>query len=158
MRRHHRTTPRTARVLGSLLLVAAAGVLTGGAAPAPQAKGTPFDRVVPAPASVAPGGSPYRITRGTRIRVDGSPRARRVGAYLAGILRPSTGYRLPVTTRGRGGIRLRLHEGPFGAEGYRLDSGGRGLTIKGRLAAQAPRWDALGIGYYRSPQVPWPVR
>ncbi|MBT2385558.1 beta-N-acetylhexosaminidase [Streptomyces sp. ISL-11] len=27
-----------------------------------------------------------------------------------------------------------------------------------RLAAQAPRWDALGIGYYRSPQVPWPQR
>ncbi|GAB3289844.1 beta-N-acetylhexosaminidase [Parasphingorhabdus pacifica] len=25
-----------------------------------------------------------------------------------------------------------------------------------RLAAQAPRWDLLGIDYYRSPQVPWP--
>jgi hexosaminidase len=24
-----------------------------------------------------------------------------------------------------------------------------------RLAAQGPRWDALGINYYRSPQVPW---
>ncbi|MEU2877796.1 family 20 glycosylhydrolase, partial [Streptomyces sp. NPDC007070] len=29
-------------------------------------------------------------------------------------------------------------------------------AYKVRLAAQAPRWDALGIGYYRSPQVPWP--
>ncbi len=27
---------------------------------------------------------------------------------------------------------------------------------KVRLAAQGPRWDALGIGYYRSPEVPWP--
>jgi hexosaminidase len=26
-----------------------------------------------------------------------------------------------------------------------------------RLAAQGPRWDALGIGYYRSPQVSWPA-
>jgi hexosaminidase len=26
-----------------------------------------------------------------------------------------------------------------------------------RLAAQGPRWDALGIGYHRSPQVPWPT-
>jgi hexosaminidase len=26
-----------------------------------------------------------------------------------------------------------------------------------RLAAQAPRWDALGVNYYRSPQVPWPA-
>ncbi len=25
-----------------------------------------------------------------------------------------------------------------------------------RLAAQAPRWTALGINFYRSPQVPWP--
>ncbi|HUR92137.1 MAG TPA: family 20 glycosylhydrolase [Gemmatimonadaceae bacterium] len=25
-----------------------------------------------------------------------------------------------------------------------------------RLAAQAPRWSALGINFYRSPQIPWP--
>ena len=31
-------------------------------------------------------------------------------------------------------------------------------TYKVRLAAQAPRWDALGIDYYRSPQVPWPAQ
>ena len=27
--------------------------------------------------------------------------------------------------------------------------------FKVRLAAQAPRWTALGINFYRSPQVPW---
>ena len=27
-----------------------------------------------------------------------------------------------------------------------------------RLAAQADRWDVLGVNYYRSPQVPWPPR
>ncbi|MGY6018148.1 beta-N-acetylhexosaminidase [Streptomyces spinosirectus] len=129
MRRHHRTSPRMARVLGSLLLVAAAGAFTAGAAPAARTGATPLDRVVPAPASVTPGGSPYRITRDTRIRVDDSREARRVGEYLAGILRPSTGYRLPVTTHGGAGIQLRLHKGPFGAEGYRLDSGGKGVTI-----------------------------
>ncbi|WP_372504295.1 beta-N-acetylhexosaminidase [Streptomyces spinosisporus] len=129
MRQHHRTTPRMARVLGSLLLVAAAGVFTVGAAPAPPAKATPLDRVIPAPASVTPGAAPYRITRDTRIRVAGSPAARRVGEYLAGVLRPSTGYRLPVTAHGGGGIQLRLAKGPFGAEGYRLDSGGKGVTI-----------------------------
>jgi hexosaminidase len=100
-----------------------------GAAPAPAATPTPLDRVVPAPASLAPGGSPYRITRGTQIRVDGSRETRGVGEYLAGILRPSTGYRLPVTAHGAGGIRLRLTKGPFGAEGYRLDSGRGGVTI-----------------------------
>ncbi|MGW1746657.1 beta-N-acetylhexosaminidase [Streptomyces sp. NPDC002092] len=116
-----------ARVLGCLLLVAAAGAFTVAAAPAP--KSTPLDRVVPAPASVTPGGSPYRITRGTRIRVDDTREARRIGEYLAGILRPSTGYVLPLVTHGGGGIRLRLSKGPFGAEGYRLDSGRDGVTI-----------------------------
>ncbi|MCF3133138.1 beta-N-acetylhexosaminidase [Streptomyces olivochromogenes] len=130
MRRHHSTTPRTARILGSLLLLAAAGVFTVGATTAPaKATATPLDRVVPAPASVTPGGSPYRITRDTSIRVSGTGEARRVGEYLAGLLRPSTGYPLPVTDKGSGGIQLRLAATTFGAEGYRLDSGRGGVTI-----------------------------
>ncbi|MEU5545656.1 family 20 glycosylhydrolase, partial [Streptomyces sioyaensis] len=31
-------------------------------------------------------------------------------------------------------------------------------AYKVRLAAQGPRWDALGINYYRSPEVPWPAK
>ncbi|MDR3082825.1 MAG: glycoside hydrolase family 20 zincin-like fold domain-containing protein, partial [Streptomyces sp.] len=126
MTKHHRTP----RLLGTLLLVAAAGLSVVGAAPAPAGRtATPLDRVIPAPASVDPGGSPYKITRGTHIRVDDSREARGVGEYLADVLRPSTGYRLPVTTNGSGGIRLRLADGQFGAEGYRLDSGAQGVTI-----------------------------
>ncbi|MFJ5152328.1 beta-N-acetylhexosaminidase [Streptomyces sp. NPDC088353] len=125
--------PRTSRALGALLLVAAAGAFTVGAAPAgkaaPAAAATPLGQVVPAPASVQAGGSPYRITAGTRIRVDGSRGARQVGEYLADVLRPSTGYRLPLTTQGQGGIRLRLAKGSYGAEGYRLDSAASGVTI-----------------------------
>ncbi|MEU9278950.1 beta-N-acetylhexosaminidase [Streptomyces sp. NPDC048342] len=130
MRSHHRTTPRTARVLGTLLLVAAAGSVTVGATPAaaPPAP-TPLGRVVPAPASVTPGAAPYRITRSTVIRADGSGAGRRVAEYLAHLLRPSTGYRLPVTSRGPAGIRLVLSHGPFGPEGYRLHSGRDGVTI-----------------------------
>nr|BFD84690.1 beta-N-acetylhexosaminidase [Streptomyces sp. Xyl84] len=133
-----RTAPRPARaprVLGALLLVAAAGAFAVGAAPAGQAATvrtgavTPLSQVIPAPASVTAGGSPYRITPGTRIGVDGSRETRRVGAYLADLLRPATGYRLPLTTHGAAGIRLRLGKGPYGAEGYRLDSGPRGVTI-----------------------------
>jgi hexosaminidase len=85
--------------------------------------------VVPAPAKVTPAGHPYKITSGTRIRVDDSRESRRIGEYLAGILRPSTGYRLPVTSQGKGGIQLRLAKGTFGAEGYRLVSGTAGVTI-----------------------------
>ncbi|MGW3356464.1 beta-N-acetylhexosaminidase [Streptomyces bungoensis] len=132
MRRHHSTTPRLARVLGSLLLVAAAGVATTGASPAPPAAPpVPLGQVVPAPASVLPGGRPYDVTPATRIRLDASAsaRVRAIGAYLAGVLRPSTGYPLPVTDRGAGGIRLHLAAGPYGAEGYRLTSGPQGVTI-----------------------------
>ncbi|GHI07496.1 beta-N-acetylhexosaminidase [Streptomyces cellostaticus] len=130
MRRNHSTTPRLTRILGSLLLLAAAGVSAVGAAPAARAAtATPLDRVVPAPASVTPGGSPYRITRATLVHVDGSAEVRRIGEYLAGILRPSTGYPLPVTEHGTGGIRLQVAEGSFGAEGYRLTSTPLGVSI-----------------------------
>ncbi|TPQ23019.1 beta-N-acetylhexosaminidase [Streptomyces sporangiiformans] len=136
MRQHHRTP----RLLGSLLLVAAAGVCALGAGPAPAEgmSATPLGQVVPAPASVDAGGSPYRITSGTRIRVDDSPEVRRIGSYLADVLRPSTGYRLPVTDdAGRDGIRLRLTRGDagLGEEGYRLQSGRQAVTITARKPA-----------------------
>nr|CAC34802.1 Beta-N-Acetylhexosaminidase [Streptomyces olivaceoviridis] len=131
MTRHHRTTPRLTRLLGSLLLVAAAGAFSVGAAPAPKAAPTPLGQVVPAPAAAEPGGSPYRITGDTRIRA-ASGAARQVGEYLADILRPSTGYRLPVTDSGSGGIQLRLAKGSYGGEGYRLESGRSGVTITAR--------------------------
>jgi hexosaminidase len=124
VRQHHRAL----RLLGSLLLVTAVGAFASGAAPTPG-KARPLDQVIPAPASVTPGGSPYRITDATRIRVGDSRAARRVAEYLADVLRPSTGYPLPVTGYGRGGIQLRLAKGEYGTEGYRLDSGPTGVTI-----------------------------
>ncbi|MEC4018082.1 beta-N-acetylhexosaminidase [Streptomyces sp. H27-D2] len=128
------------RLLCSLLLVSAAGLSTVAAAPAeevpaddaaashaapgirPAAPG-PLGRVVPAPASVKPGGSSYTISGSTPIRISGdSGRARGVGDYLAGLLRPATGYDLPVTTRaGDDGILLKLGgQRALGAEGYQL--------------------------------------
>ncbi|MGW3847259.1 beta-N-acetylhexosaminidase [Streptomyces fagopyri] len=131
MRQH-----RTPRLLGTLLLVAAASIsVVGATSSAAGRTAVPLGRVVPAPASVDAGGSPYGITRDTRIRVDDSREVRRVGAYLAGVLRPSTGYRLPVTDRGTGGIRLRLGDRTLGDEGYRLDSGRNGVTITAGKAA-----------------------
>ncbi|GAA4918770.1 beta-N-acetylhexosaminidase [Streptomyces coeruleoprunus] len=127
-------------LLGSLLLVATA-VVTGapaaGAAPPPPAT-TPLGAVVPAPSSVRPGGEPYTLTPATRIRVDGTPAAARAAGHLAALLRPSTGYALPVTPDdGPGGIRLRLRprEAALGDEGYRLESGRRGVTLTARTAA-----------------------
>lgn len=125
MRQH-----RTPRLLGTLLLVAAASIsVVGAAPPAADRAVTPLGQVIPAPASVDAGGSAYRITGDTRIRVDGSREARKVGEYLADVLRPSTGYRLPVTSSHGGGIQLRIGSKDLGAEGYRLDSGRSGITI-----------------------------
>ncbi|GHJ28120.1 beta-N-acetylhexosaminidase [Streptomyces hygroscopicus subsp. sporocinereus] len=154
---------RRARLLCSLLLTVVAGAGTAAssasassafpasapsspyAAGAAQAAPTPLDRVVPAPASVRPAAGSYAIRPDTRIRVsgtDGSARpARRVGDYLAKVLRPSTGYRLPVTTRSGGdGIRLRLMPDgagvrKLGAEGYRLEVTSRAITLSARGSA-----------------------
>ncbi|MFE7843048.1 beta-N-acetylhexosaminidase [Streptomyces sp. NPDC057474] len=136
MRPRHRST----RFLGSLLLLVAAGTFTVGATPVSEnteAATTPLGQVIPAPASVRADGSPYRLTSGAHIVVDGGPEARRIGEYLAGILRPSTGYRLPVTERREAGIRLRLASGEtgLGQEGYRLESGRSGVTLTARAPA-----------------------
>ncbi|WP_406425422.1 beta-N-acetylhexosaminidase [Streptomyces sp. NBC_00842] len=120
-----------------MLLVAAAGVSAVGAAPAQNGSAaqatTPLGQVVPAPASVEAGGPAYAITSNTLIRVEDDSRdARQVAAYLAGVLRPPTGYRLPVTDEdGHDGIRLELSRDAkdLGAEGYRLQSGRGSITI-----------------------------
>ncbi|MFJ7048013.1 beta-N-acetylhexosaminidase [Streptomyces sp. NPDC101112] len=138
MRPRHRST----RLLGALLLVVS-GMFAVGAAPVSEnadVTTVPLGQVIPAPARVEAGGTPYRLTSGARLVVDGGPEARRAGEYLAGVLRPSTGYRLPVTDRARGeggDVRLRLaaHEPALGQEGYRLRSARSGVTITARTAA-----------------------
>ncbi|WP_434589817.1 beta-N-acetylhexosaminidase [Streptomyces sp. A5-4] len=128
-------------MLAPLLLVVAAGATSIAAGPAtaqPAAKPRPLGQVVPAPASVSEGGPSYALSDKTRIRVDDdSNEAHRIGAYLADVLRPSTGYALPVTNRdAKDGIRLRLSsDRSLGAEGYRLQSGRYGVTITAARAA-----------------------
>ncbi|MER8067119.1 beta-N-acetylhexosaminidase [Streptomyces sp. NPDC094034] len=154
--RQHSTLPR---LFGSLLLVVAAGIAGIGAAPGGASGGAPgpahepaarpLDQIVPAPAQVRAGGAAYTLTARSRIQVEGrshedAREARRIGSYLAGLLRPSTGYALPVTgRRGEDGIRLRLvgsdgdrdpgrapgRDRGLGEEGYRLESGRGGVTI-----------------------------
>jgi hexosaminidase len=95
----------------------------------------PLGSVIPAPQSVRPGGAPFTLGRHARIQVpQHSAAARRVADRLAALLRPATGYRLPVTTQGaHGGIRLVLG-GPraLGDEGYRLHASPGGVLIQAR--------------------------
>ncbi|MBC6461729.1 beta-N-acetylhexosaminidase, partial [Actinomadura sp. HBU206391] len=85
-------------------------------------------------------GEPFSLTRDTKIVV--ASRSREVdgvAASLAGMVRPSTGYRLPVVSGPAGSphaISLRLAALPgFGAEGYRLDVTHRGVRIQAPTAA-----------------------
>lgn len=115
---------RIPRLIGSLLLVATAGVGCGeatadtgsadGKAAAAEPEVRPLGRIVPVPASVTPEGEPYTLTHATRIGIDESSReSRAVGRYLAGLLRPATGFPLHIVDEAaaRDGIRLRLDPG-----------------------------------------------
>ncbi len=126
---------RVSRVLCAVVTVAAMGVGTGSAAAETTVRAAiprPLGQVVPEPASVHPNGTPYTLSRRTRINVPGgSGEAGRIAEYLAGVLRPSTGYALPVTHTAAGrGITLRLtRDRGLGDEGYRLRSDSRGVEI-----------------------------
>ena len=83
--------------------------------------------VVPAPSSVVAGsGAPFLLTAaGMIVAPAGNDEAARVAEMLGAMLRPSTGYRLPVTSANgpvpRGAIAFRLGGGAqLGAEGYEL--------------------------------------
>ncbi len=127
---------RLSRWGGALLLLVAAGLGATAAAPASAAAPStprPLGQVVPEPASVHPQGAPFTLGTHTAISVPlGSAGADAVGEYLAHLLRPSTGYALPVTRLPLpGGIALRLGHGDgLGSEGYRLESGRGGVVIR----------------------------
>jgi hexosaminidase len=99
--------------------------------------------VIPAPASAQrPGGAGFTLAGSTRIVTEpGSAEATRVGEYLAGLLRRSTGYPLPVAGAGPDGRGDRPGEGGaivletsgdarLGEEGYELAVTGAAVTIR----------------------------
>lgn len=96
---------------------------------------------MPAPTSVTPEGKPYTLNEQTTIRVSGghgAKKARKTADQLAELLRPSTGFKLPVTTRpGHDGIQLKLggDAGKLGKEGYRLRVTERAVVISAPRAA-----------------------
>ncbi|MEU7906711.1 beta-N-acetylhexosaminidase [Actinoplanes sp. NPDC049118] len=87
--------------------------------------------VIPAPADVRPDpAAAFTIDAGTAIRTaPGSVEARRVGEHLAALLRPATGFALPVG-EGSGAIALLLDgDDALGDEGYHLEVSTAGATV-----------------------------
>lgn len=129
--------------------------------PLPRADTAPVrveHTVIPAPAELRfSGGQPFTITAATTIRVEsGSAEVERIGEYLARILRPSTGFPIPVTAEAAtpvaGGIVLRLGgEGALGDEGYRLEARQDGVTLVANGAAGLFR----GVQTLRQLLPPW---
>ena len=165
-----------------LPLVAAVALVPSPASAQPANAGAGPVRIVPEPASLhtLPGQN-YMLTPFTRIVVPArSPDATAAADYLASVLRPSTGYRLPVTS----GLSLpgdiRFDENApsrLGAEGYTLNVTPLGVVISAHGAAglfygvqtlrqlfqakveassvQSGPWRAPGVAVSDTPRFAW---
>src|SRR5262245_9121718 len=111
---------------GGLLMAGLAGVVESApAAPADAESGAAATgpSIIPAPVSMTTSPTGFRIGPDTAIVVRGPERAVAVGEFLADVLRPSTGYALPVQTRpAANAITLRVTtDGELTGEAYQLD-------------------------------------
>jgi hexosaminidase len=130
--------PRPALLAAALALATVTvGVAWTVAAPPADAAVVNLGDVLPAPVSAQPAaGVTFTIGAGTGIQTE----SLEVGNALAAVLRPSTGYALPVTTGSGtpvGGIALLLSgaDASVGTEGYQLDATASLLTIRAQTAA-----------------------
>ncbi|WP_144120997.1 family 20 glycosylhydrolase [Catellatospora sichuanensis] len=133
---------RRARQVLLVSAVAAAGLAWIVDATPADAAPVSLNSVVPAPVSVQPaGGVTYTLPAAAAIQTSaGSSAATGVGTYLADILRPSTGYALPVTTTSgtpTSGIALLLSgaDPSVGSEGYQLDVTAALITVRAQTPA-----------------------
>ena len=99
--------------------------------PTAPARGT--HTVVPAPVSFTLNGSePFRLDSTTTIFVGNVAEVARTGEILAALLRPATGYPIPIATEGTrvGGIALRLNTAATG-EAYQITVTRDSIRISG---------------------------
>ncbi|WP_442916588.1 family 20 glycosylhydrolase [Lentzea sp. NBC_00516] len=117
------------RVLAAVIAVTAALSVS-----AQSQAAEPLQSLVPVPVSVqARSGVTHTLTAATKIYT--APAARDVGTFLAGVLRPSTGYALPVsdaTGTPADGISLLLSGAPgtVGEQGYQLDVAANSIVLR----------------------------
>lgn len=126
-------------------IAVASGLLAGSllagcsSAAAPAAPSDAFAGILPAPVSAAQTpGKQFDLGSGTALYAS-SPAAEPVAEYLATLLRPATGYALPVVSSAPSGpaIELTLAGAPavVGDEGYRLAVDPSGIALSARTAA-----------------------
>jgi hexosaminidase len=162
---------RAALILaGALALSSAVPMVSVQAATARSDVSPAAIQVIPRPVRVVPGEGRFTLAPGSRIVVAArSERARPIGGDLAALLRPATGFRLPVVDGDRraGDIELVLGDpgtlnGDPAGEGYQLTVTTSGVTLQ----APAPHGLFNGVqtirqllpGWIESPTVapgPW---
>jgi hexosaminidase len=131
MTEYHRYRQRR---LAAILLVGAAFVgcrPSRPSGPTPPARGA--HNVVPAPVSFTLNGNEsFRLDSSTSIIVGNVAEVARTGEILAALLRPATGYPIPIATEGTkvGAIALRLNTGASG-EAYQVTVTRDSIRISG---------------------------
>ncbi|WP_082598244.1 MULTISPECIES: beta-N-acetylhexosaminidase [unclassified Kitasatospora] len=124
-------------------LTAASLVWAGAASALPDTTATAAaattDVLVPAPVSSVANGATYTLASAAGIATDASPEAGAIGDYLAGVLRASTGFAVPVSAgaAGNGSIALQLSGAPgsVGDEGYLLTTTATGVVVQANRPA-----------------------
>jgi len=92
------------------------------------------ENLIPLPVEMKATGSSFRLTKKTKISVaSGNDEMKRVGEYLANLLRPATGFELPIIEGGNseGNISLELQKPAKGKESYNLIISENGVKIQG---------------------------
>ena len=108
--------------------------------PPTAAQKSGYASILPAPIRATAVGGHFTVTGSTGVSApSGSAAARGVADYLAGLLRPATGYAVPVSTGGAGDIRLELRSAAngeqLGAEGYLLTVSDSQIVIQAEQPA-----------------------
>ncbi|HYG20535.1 MAG TPA: beta-N-acetylhexosaminidase, partial [Ohtaekwangia sp.] len=123
----------------SILVCLCSLVSCNNSKPASQEAIAAFDNLIPKPVSASRTGDAFFLTEGATIIVDNSDDVAAVGQYLAGKLRPATGFDLAVEQEGAksGDIQLTLTgaDPALGAEGYELSVSTDKIIISASKAA-----------------------
>ena len=135
-----RTKRRLPGAVVALLLAGTTAAAVGAAAPAQAAPETSLRQLVPAPVKATPHpGVTFALTAHSKIQTQpGSADAKKVGDYLAELLRPATGYQLPVSPGvALGGVTLLLvgADPQVGNDGYQLDVTPVGVVIRAKAVS-----------------------
>ncbi|HET6626541.1 MAG TPA: beta-N-acetylhexosaminidase [Nocardioidaceae bacterium] len=131
------------RTIGSVALGAAVVLVSAllGPGVASATPPPPEPAVIPAPASMTAVPGEFALTPATRILLGSdAPGVKAAADALAEILRPSTGYPVPVAAAGdqpaTQSIKLQIADGSeLGEEGYRLDVSPGTVLLRARTAA-----------------------